>query len=119
MKLLHSILSVTLFSLSVLFLYSCQEKTDKVPEDVLKPSELIPLMVEFHIAQAGITVLQYEDSLPYDMDDFSVYILEKNKISEEKFRRSIKFYSDRPKVMTEIYQEVVNELSRMQGEYHR
>ena len=43
-------------------------------------------------------------------------ILKKKNISEEKFHESMKFYAEHPELLKEIYDEVVNELSRREGE---
>ncbi|MBK6444969.1 MAG: DUF4296 domain-containing protein [Bacteroidetes bacterium] len=114
MKFKHSVF----FFCTLLFSFlanSCSKNEEKIPKDVLSPDEMVPLLIDMHIAQAAVSVFQYSDTIRYNNTELSVYILKKRKIEPEKYLRSMKYYSARPDQLSEIYQHVIDELSKTQG----
>ena len=102
-----------------LFLHGCKDKTVVIPADILTKNEMVPLLADIHLAQATITIFEYTDTVKFSVKDYQRAILKKRNISEKKFEASLKFYSDHPELLVGIYEEVVNELSRKQGEIEK
>ncbi|HRH64802.1 MAG TPA: DUF4296 domain-containing protein [Bacteroidia bacterium] len=111
MKIWQLLFSGLFFSL----LIACSGKQEKIPDDVLTPAEMVPLLVDLHIAQSAVAVFQYSDTIRYNNNELSVLILKKRNIVPEKYLKSLHYYSAHPEVMSEIYQEVINELNKSQG----
>jgi len=44
------------------------------------------------------------------------YVLKDHKVTREKFLESLKFYTDNPALLEEVYDSVITELSRLQAE---
>ncbi len=106
--------SITL--LLFLGFFSCKDNTVIIPPTVLSEQELVPILADIQIAQASQIIYEYSDTVKYSLKQYQMEILKKKNISEEKFHESMKFYAEHPELLKEIYDEVVNELSRREGE---
>lgn len=114
-----SILSSFFFPLSFfffLYLSSCKEKTVIIPDSVLAQDTIAAILVDMQLAEAmkikaGITDSLAKDSLLVQY----ALIFKKHHISQEQFEQSFAFYKANPKLLEEIYDKTINELSRMQA----
>ncbi len=113
-----SILKIFLLSL-VIFIYGCQDRTVLIPADILTKEEITPLLADLHVAQASLTIFEYTDTVKFTLRDYQEEILKKRNIPLNKFEASMKFYTNHPELLKEIYEEVVNELSKEQGELEK
>jgi len=98
---------------------SCSKKTVDVPGDILTKEELVPVLVDIHLAQAAAGISQLNDSMRYSVNDYSASIFKLHHLSREKYDSSLEFYTAHPELLEEIYAEVINELSKKQGEAER
>lgn len=98
------------------FLSSCSESEVSIPGDVLDKNKMTEILSDIHIAQAAITNRAKKDSVDFSMNDYVQYILSEHKIKSQDFLNSLKFYSDNPEVLSQIYDSVITGLSRNQGE---
>lgn len=99
--------------------FSCKDKEIVIPPEILKKEELVPILADIQIAQASLIIFEYTDTARSTLKAYQLAILAKQSISEEKFTSSMKFYSDHPELLQDIYNEVVNELSKRQGELEK
>ncbi|TAH40457.1 MAG: DUF4296 domain-containing protein [Bacteroidetes bacterium] len=116
MKNKFGFLIVLIFSIHLL---ACKDSKIIIPPDVLSKEELVPILTDIQIAQASRTIFEYSDTVSYSLNDYRIAILKQKNIPEDKFESSMKFYSENPELLQEIYNEVVNELSRKQGELEK
>lgn len=72
------------------------------------------VIADIHIAEAGINLKTFPDSASKENLSFEK-IFEKNKITKAQYDTSIAFYIDHPELLNEVYEKVLNELSKMQG----
>ncbi|HNQ60851.1 MAG TPA: DUF4296 domain-containing protein [Bacteroidia bacterium] len=105
---------IVLFTL--LCLNSCKDNSVIIPDNILSKEELVPVLVDIQIAQASQIIFEYSDTIKYSLKQYQMEILKKKNIPEEKFQQSMKFYSTHPELLQDIYNEVVNELSKKEGE---
>jgi hypothetical protein len=92
---------------------SCQQ--DRPHKDVLEKDELIPLLVDLHMVYAIQSSVEFRKiSQEVDSVDTYSYIFEKHGVPKVVFDSSIAWYSRHPKLFTEIYDEVVMNLTQMQ-----
>lgn len=108
-------LLLTVFLL--LFLFSCgqEEKKVVIPSDVLLKEKMAKVLTDIHLAEAESNVKALPDSIPSKKLSFQK-IFDKNNISKEQYEKSLKFYIDHPKLLGEVYDKVLIELSKMQTE---
>ena len=91
---------------------SCQQ--DRLHRDLLEKDELIPILIDLHKAYAIQSSVKYRKiSLDVDSVDVYTYIFDKHSVSKVVFDSSIAWYSRHPTLFTEIYDEVVMDLTQM------
>lgn len=92
---------------------SCQR--DRPQKDLLEKDELIPLLIDLHLVYAIQSSAKFRNiSLDVDSVDVHTYIFEKHGVSKVAFDSTIAWYSRHPKLFTEIYDEVVMDLTQKQ-----
>ena len=118
-------------TLSIL-LFSCgqEEKSVVVPADVLPKEKMAEVLTDIHIAEAVgqnartpsfsgeanlKTLPDSASAVPIDIGISFQKIFEKNKITKEQYEKSLSFYIDHPELLNEVYEKVLNELSKMQA----
>lgn len=109
-------ISFFLFALLVSAIFSCSKPKTVIPAGILTEKEMIPILVDIHIAQAATGMYTPQDSLRYGMNELLPYILSIHHIEQVKYDSSISFYTRNPELMQKMYDEVINELSKKQGE---
>jgi len=113
-KIIKLLFGVLLF---MLLIFSCNNSKMKIPEGILKPSELAPLLVDIHLIDG---ILHQQKMIREDKEDsaFNYYpaILKKHGISRMMFDSTILFYTQYPEEFSKIYDEVLEDLSKMEGE---
>ena len=75
------------------------------------------VMVDVHLLEAALNVnalsrdQQIMNSIHPDSD-----VLKKHNVTREQYKESFTFYSQNPLLLAEVYQFVLNNLSKMQAE---
>jgi hypothetical protein len=110
------IISALLSALLIAGTFSCSKPKTVIPSDVLTEKEMIPVLVDVHIAQAATSMFDSNDSVKYKMDEMLPYILSIHHVDKPRYDSSISFYTRHPEIMQRMYDEVINELSKKQGE---
>ncbi len=102
--------------LLIISLFACSKNKPAIPEDVIPMRELQEILSEIHLAQAASSNAVLSDSTLYNTKEYVNYILKQHNIEREKFLKSMKFYTKNPVLLEEVYDSVITQLSRMQGE---
>lgn len=92
-----------------------QEKQIVIPSDVLAKEKMAEVLTDIHITEAEANLRTLPDSSSTEKLSFQK-VFEKNKITKEQYEKSLTFYIDHPVLLNEVYEKVLNELSKMQGE---
>ncbi len=120
MNLFNNLFSLRYFAIAALIIFSdCSRKEVNIPNDVLSKQEIISVLVDIHLAQSAVNKNLLTDSVRYGMKEYTPFILSSHHITKEKYETSIAFYTLHPDLIEEVYQEVINELSKKQGEAER
>ena len=106
---------IILFVFVSIFISSCAEKEISIPENVLKQKEMTSILTDVHIAQAALIGKVRNDSSAYSMNDYLTYILKQHNTQKKDFLISLKFYSDHPEILQQVYDSVITGLSRMEA----
>ncbi len=114
MRKLKAILLISLLSILVL---SCGNRKLHVPEGILEPDELVPLLVELHLVDGSLHQYQTSQQLRKDSAYF-LYpaVIQKYGITRAQFDSTILFYGKYPDEFSLIYDDVLEELSRREGD---
>ncbi len=100
----------------IILLTACSEAPVSIPEDVIKQKEMAVILTDIHLAQSAIGDLSRTDSVTFTMKDYLAYILKQNHVKKEDLLRSLKFYSEQPEILGQVYDSVITRLSRLEGE---
>ncbi len=107
--------SISLFIALCLILFSCgsaEEKKVVIPDVVLSKEKMAEVLTDIHIAEAEANLHPIADTAAVKSGFQKIF--EKNKISKEQYEKSLSFYIEHPELLNEVYEKVLNELSRMQ-----
>lgn len=69
-------------------------------------------MVDIHLLEATMNM----NIAATDKVSIAVDVFKKHDITKEQYQESYTFYTEHPEVFTEVYQLVLNDLSKMQAE---
>ena len=104
---------ILILLMPLFIMVSCQR--DRPHMDLLEKDELIPLLIDLHMVYAIQSSVKFRKiSLDVDSVDVYTYIFDKHGVSKVVFDSSIAWYSRHPKLFTEIYDEVVMDLTQKQ-----
>lgn len=111
-------------ALCVVFVVSScgqEEKQVAVPSDILPKEKMAQVITGIHIAEAEANMQKLPDlpalqagSASTEKSSFE-NIFKKHKITKEQYEKSLSFYIDHPELLDQVYEKVLNELSKMQG----
>lgn len=100
-------------SFLLVFVLGCQDNEKKI----IPPRDMKPILVEMHIFDGMIAHSAYREKLDsIDTLSYEEAILNQYGYTKAQFDSSINYYSGRLRDFDKIYQEVLNELNRMQAE---
>ncbi len=95
---------------------SCSRQEEQRPPDILAPDQMVEILSDMHLAQADL-----QEAPPGTLPDETRAgryrdVLEAHGLTWSELRTSIDYYSRRPEKLTEIYDRVIEALSRKQAE---
>lgn len=98
----------------LMLLIACSKSAEKIPDDLIKREKLIPLLADLQYTEAIIQLknLSYTDSTKAIAYGHYKYVLEKHKVTSEEFTTTFDWYKNHPKEMSELYKEVLTQLSK-------
>jgi hypothetical protein len=109
--------------IALLFLCSCliscgNNKSVPIPDNVLSKEKMALVMTDMHLLEASMN-LNIASALPanqnVDMEAKVQAVLKKNAVTKEQYETSFVFYSTHTELLSEIYTEVLNDLSKLQA----
>jgi len=98
------------------FVTGCWKKQAPPPENTIHPDTMASILTEIHLAQAAVSMNVASDSIRFTTGDYLPEIFKKHHTTQQQFDRSLRFYSGNPGLLDSIYKEVLDELSRQEGE---
>ena len=107
---------VWVFSAALCIFISCSKPKPEIPNGILQEKEMISVLADIHIAQAATAFYNVNDTLRPSMSDYIPYILKIHHVEQAVYDSSVSFYTLHPEIMQEMYNDVITELSRKQGE---
>ena len=102
----------------ILFFACSKNKQVIIPATVLPVEKMAAVMVDIHLTEAAMNLntMNPENASVGGNTISSIDALKKNNITKEQYDASFLFYSQNPALFTEIYQLVLNDLSKMQAQ---
>jgi len=107
----------TLIIACFLFFACSGKKTVSIPETILPKEKMAEVMLDIHLLEATMNLnATSADKMNPANPSPNFDVLKKNNISKKQYDESFDFYSQHPELLIEIYQTVLNDLSKMQAE---
>jgi hypothetical protein len=101
------------------FLFSCKGGEDYVeaPDGIIPSDSMAAILVDFHLAEGALLDMQQRNKPTAQAGvAYFQWIFEKHHINRQRMSDAMEFYSSHPRLYTKIYDQVLAELSRIQGE---
>ncbi len=105
-----------LLAITLLGLFSCTSKEVNIPSEVIPKDTMLMLMMDIHLAEAGIRTVAPDDSVSFYTVSYYHFIFDKYKVDKKRFQQSLKFYTDHTELLHDIYQKMIEEMSRKEAE---
>ena len=113
---------ITFIILVALFFLSCGSSQEELPQGILTPEELAPILTDVEITQGYLRLKSSIDDSLFRSKAFQEnhyqHIFEKHHITEEQFNNNIAYYSMFPEEMEKIYNDVIIAISQEQASHH-
>lgn len=106
------------FYLLFVFFLCCGDPAEEnvfIPENILPKEKIAQVITDIHIAEAEINLLAISDST-LKRSIYFKQIFDKHQITKQQYEESLAFYIDHPETLNKIYEQVLNDLSKMQAE---
>ena len=105
-----------LLTANCLLVFSCGQKPTPImiPANIIQKEKMACILTDIHLEEAKVKLRSLSDSAKKDSLNFKK-IFAKDTITKQQYEESLNFYIDHPELLNNIYQEVVNELTKMQG----
>lgn len=101
------------------WLISCGNgKSVSIPDDVLSKEKMVQVMTDMHLLEASMNlniVSASGDNPGKDIENRTAVIFKKNEVTKEQYERSFAFYTEHTELLSELYTEVLNNLSQLQA----
>ena len=102
---------------AILILFACGHSEDDVPENIIPKEEFVDLLVNIQLMESYcqnkyVRPDLYKDLLVNSIDS----LLKENGRTIEEYEESFEFYSMRPKVMFQVYEEVLERINTLELE---
>jgi hypothetical protein len=104
-----------IYFLVFLFIISCNNKT-KTPADIIPENKMVSILVDIHLADATLNILTIRQiKINFNPKDYYYTVFKKHHTNQQTFDRSVKYYSLDIKEYNKIYDEVLRQLSIIEG----
>jgi hypothetical protein len=114
---MKKMMDFVLMGLIVLIIQSCSAPVVIIPNDVLSQDKMVSVLTDVHLAEAAITLkFTNKDTSKLQAATFYNFIYKAHKTTKEQFTKSYDFYVSHPELLNKIYDDVLIELSKKQGE---
>lgn len=115
---MNSMLKVINSVMLCVLLFACSDETVvNIPETVLPKQKMAEVLMDVHLLESSMNLNVYNmDRIAAENTTPGFDILKKNNVTKQQYDQSFDFYSKHPALLNEIYDSVLNNLSKMQAE---
>ncbi len=101
-----------------IYLHSCNNQPSLLPEGILSKEKMIEILVDVHLAESsgdshGFTMMQSNKLVATKYES----VMRKHGTTFLQFKTSFDYYMQHPEKFDEVYQEVVNQLTALEGKF--
>lgn len=109
---------IAVFCITLFCACTSIEERPSIPDTVLSQEKMAEVMVDVHLLEASLNVNAYSKDQIVVANNINPNsdILKKNNVTKKQYQESFDFYSRNPLLLIEVYQLVLNNLSKMHAE---
>ena len=107
--------SKTFIILALVLFVSCGKADVKIPAYVIPADSLVDILVDIHTADAYLSIKR-QPNRTMEKSDFYASVLKRHNIDKARFDTTIRFYISNPGPYKLIYEEVIEEFSKLEGQ---
>jgi hypothetical protein len=106
-----------LYFLFISALLACNNNAEiSIPDSVISKEKMAAVLLDIHLAEANMNLSVNPQSIQPKSNSLNIDILKKHGLNKKTFDESFQFYSENPALLNEIYQQVLNDLSKLQAQ---
>ena len=93
---------------------------EKVPVEFIQPDSMVLVLADIHIAESKILTSGNPDSTAKaNLASYYKFVFDKYKVDNIRFKNSFDYYSSHVSLMNDVYDKVIDELSKRQAEIEK
>lgn len=96
--------------------YNINKETVFVPADLITQEDLINILTDIQLVEAGFTISENRKYITELKPKYYQTVFDNYGITLIQLRENINYYQSDPKIMEEIYESVLANLSKLQSE---
>ncbi len=96
--------------------YNVNEREVVVPDKLLSKSEMVSVLTDVQLVEAGLSINENRRLEMELKPEYYRLVLDTHNITLKQLKENINYYQSTPKVMEDIYDEVLANLSKLQSE---
>lgn len=110
-------LSLSILMFISLVFHSCTAEKKNAPQDLIPVEKLTAILVDIHLEEASLAQGSISDSA-FQRNRLEAVrsVLTKHRVEKSQYEATMEYYTENPESLEELYGQVINELSRIQGE---
>lgn len=102
-------------------LFACSGENDSIniPDNILSKEKMAKVMMDIHLLEASMNTNSYspqKNAITGGISIINEDVFKNNQITKVQYDESFQFYTNHPQLLSEVYQLVLNDLSKMQAE---
>jgi len=121
---MSSLLKPVFFYAALLLLSACGIKSSgpeiKKPEPLLSKEQMVLILTDLHLLEASVNLRNAQNQATSKKDTLLYSdIFKKHATSYEVFQQNFRYYASQPVVLSQLYDEVIIDLTRKEAEEDR
>jgi hypothetical protein len=97
-------------------LSACTKNSTDIPSDIIPKDSMVYIMMDVHLAEAAVKTAAADTNYKLNIRTYYDHIYKKYNTTDSNFNKSLKFYTDNPELLEQIYQKIAEEMSRKEAE---
>ncbi len=103
----------------LVFVACSGEKAVVIPDSVLSKEKMAEVMLDIHLMEASMNISGVNPNtidLAGSKVPLNIDVLKKHNLTKKQYDESFSFYSNHPELLSQVYQQILNDLSKLQAE---
>ncbi|HEY1024726.1 MAG TPA: DUF4296 domain-containing protein [Sphingobacteriaceae bacterium] len=98
------------FFFCLIFLVSCAGEGE--PKGLIDREKMVLVLTDVHLANAYTSTVMDLDTMKQITADYLHLVYKKHGIDSVRFKQSLKYYSEHPGILSEMYDQVLDRLEK-------